>query len=148
MITNEILKAIRAIALAKAQEPDYEYSYRKICRWYSREFSTPLEDVLGLDEEHVLQTYFEDTYDRVVNNTDTDEGVEEYETLKADVLGKLEAEQAAQEMADAKWQQDMTEEVMKSEEEAAKAKANKDPNLDKIESINKTFEDTPNFDTE
>jgi len=147
MITAEILKALRAIALAKAQKPDYEYSYRKICRWYSREFSTPLQAVYEMSEETVLMTYFEDVYERIVSDTDTDEGVQRYEKLKDDILGKSEEEDAQHEAEDAKWEQEMIEEIRRSEEEAKKkGQVRKDPNLDKTESIHRNFEDIPDFD--
>jgi len=147
MITAEILKAIRAIALAKAQSPDYEFSYRKICRWYSREFSTPLSTVLEMSEEDVLQTYFEDTYERTVSEATDEEGVARLDKLKNDLLGKLEEDEAKAEMADAVWEQEMIEEIKRSEEETnKKSQLLKDPNLNETESIQRNFDDTPDFE--
>ena len=40
-------------------DKDSSYVYRKICRWFSRSFHTPLPQVIDLPVEFVLQNYYE-----------------------------------------------------------------------------------------
>lgn len=57
--------AIRSIALRSFIDPDGEASLRRIFRWYSKNFSTPLAEVENLDLEHVLLNYFEAIYEEM-----------------------------------------------------------------------------------
>lgn len=36
-----------------------EYFYRKICRWFSKEFSTPIKDVESLPWDYIITHYYE-----------------------------------------------------------------------------------------
>ncbi len=54
--------AIQILAMRDILVPNWESTYRAICRWYSKTFSTPLTQVLDLDIEFVLQHYLEDAY--------------------------------------------------------------------------------------
>lgn len=51
--------AIEIQALLDAMEGDFLYHYRRICRWYSTTFHTPLPMVEEMSEEDVLRTFFE-----------------------------------------------------------------------------------------
>ena len=44
------------------------YAYRKICRWYSKSFSTKLLDVYRLPVEHLLTNYYEDIVGSLPHN--------------------------------------------------------------------------------
>lgn len=46
----------------------YEYSYRKICRWFSKTFNTPLLEVEKLSEIYVLTHYFEHNFDEMTED--------------------------------------------------------------------------------
>lgn len=41
----------------------YSYFLRRVFRWYSKRFSTPLSDVEDLSLEEVLRHYYEETYE-------------------------------------------------------------------------------------
>ncbi len=52
--------ALRILALqAVRSETDWDARYRRICRWYSQTFHTPLSEVFELDEVFVLQHHYE-----------------------------------------------------------------------------------------
>lgn len=62
----DYFEGVRIRALLAVMEPDDHALIRRICRWYSQEFSTPLrvvEDELGLD--HVLTHWFESEYEKM-----------------------------------------------------------------------------------
>jgi hypothetical protein len=55
--------AIRIRALRGVWKPDYEASLRRIFRWYSEKFHTPLHEVQDLPIEDVLLNWFEVHYE-------------------------------------------------------------------------------------
>jgi hypothetical protein len=65
MIKPEMLKHLRVIALVEASEQGYEAWYANLCRWYSREFNTPLPEVENMADEKVIKTYYDDTFWRL-----------------------------------------------------------------------------------
>lgn len=103
---------IRTIALANVVERNFGFYYRKICRWYSQSFSTPLREVEKLDPDYVLLHYFEDYFqniseeDKLYNlykildpNFDENEEAEIEDFVKkveAQALAKKEAKQNTQ----------------------------------------------------
>jgi len=56
-------KRARLAALRAVIDPDTYADYRKICRWFSRTFNTPLLEVYDLSSDFVLQHYLEDQYE-------------------------------------------------------------------------------------
>jgi hypothetical protein len=44
------------------------YFHRKVCRWYSKEFSTPLNQVLTLPFDDVLTHYYESQFEQIPYN--------------------------------------------------------------------------------
>jgi hypothetical protein len=66
---NETLNSIRLIALNEANDKTYNAWYRSVCRWYSREFHTPLTQVEFLSEEEVFKTWYEDLFWKMKNGT-------------------------------------------------------------------------------
>lgn len=57
--------AIRLAALRSVFVKDDEYELRRIYRWYSKTFATPLHEVPDLDLVHVLRTYWETIYENL-----------------------------------------------------------------------------------
>lgn len=103
--------AIRIRALRSVVVPDKDYLIRKILRWYSKTFFTPMkevEEVLPLDV--VLQAYFEERYE-AMTPADLDEEkaelllspeerqkrimAEEAEEAELLIMGRLVAAEAA-----------------------------------------------------
>lgn len=109
MIDAKLLDSIQILAIAALEEPNAEDFYRKICRWYSREFSTPLMAVEDIDPVYVLQHYFEDVFDNLRKGSN--EGVLSYEKIKAQLLFPGEIQEEEEKIED--W-------VKKLEEETAK----------------------------
>lgn len=56
------IDAIRTKALRSVVKPDMAASLRKVFRWYSEKFATPLHQVDRLPLSDVLTAYFEDMY--------------------------------------------------------------------------------------
>ncbi len=54
------LKALEILALKSREKPDFESELRKIQRWFSKSFSTPLKEVENLDIHYLLQHKYED----------------------------------------------------------------------------------------
>lgn len=74
-------KALRILALKSVLDPDVDYYYRKIFRWYSKEFHTPLHIVDDLPLEDVLQAYYESRYEDVNNDDDSTKLMDELQEL-------------------------------------------------------------------
>jgi hypothetical protein len=74
------LKAIDSIF-----NPTDSYQQRRICRWYSKEFSTPLHIVLAMPFTQVLTHYYEDTFSQMDRNDLIDMTIEDH-------LPEIEAE--------------------------------------------------------
>lgn len=101
---QELADALRALAIANLLSPTADSVYRKICRAYSKRFSTPLHEVIDLSPEFVILNYFEDDLEDV----DVDDNVEvlmdriysiedpEYESMKKEEFDEF-AEQAEEE---------------------------------------------------
>jgi primosomal protein N' len=54
---------IKKIAIANVVSPTTEYFYRYVCRWFSKTFHTPLQDVYEAPFDQVLLAYFEESYE-------------------------------------------------------------------------------------
>jgi len=59
------LRAIKLLAMAAVVSEGDEYNLRYLQRWYSREFSTPLADVMDIPVDDLLQAYFEVRYEEL-----------------------------------------------------------------------------------
>ena len=84
MIDAKLLNSIQVLALKAIEDPDTEDVYRQICRWYSREFSTPLTIVEDMDPIYVLRHYFEIRYRDLRNGSDNE--YREYEKIKLELI--------------------------------------------------------------
>lgn len=89
------IKALRDVV--KGNSPDY--ALRKVFRWYSKTFATPLTQVEDLPVEFVLQAYWESMYEDMEDPKLEAERVE---------LTKTEAERKAEDRA---WDEQQAEEV-------------------------------------
>jgi primosomal protein N' len=93
--------------------PNDAYFQRKICRWYSKEYSTPLKQVLVMAFDEVLTHYYENQFESIPRNDliemlindhlpelsseeddDVDEWVENLELEQAASLEKKEKKQS------------------------------------------------------
>lgn len=56
-------EAIKAKAMLAVLKPDMDYFLRRIYRWYSKTFHTPLDQCFDLPIEFILQEYFEEHFE-------------------------------------------------------------------------------------
>ena len=85
MNSYDDMRLIAVSAFLGARNRTFEAFYSNICRWYSREFSTPLNEVFGYAEEFVLKIYFEDNYWRLFESKE-EEAVQELEKTRQKLL--------------------------------------------------------------
>jgi len=83
----ETLQKLQILALKAVEQPSWDDFYRKICRWYSKTFHTPLPQVLEMSEMEVLRTYYEEKYDEIYQIKDKDNITKNmYEQLRQSIL--------------------------------------------------------------
>lgn len=124
----DLIRAIKILALKAVKVPDYDAAYRKICRWYSREFSTPLEAVYDIPEETVLREFFEDYYESIYKDK---ERAPELDVI-IQQLSKKEEEVDTEAMEDEAWAQEMQREIDEERRQAGEKPQTKEqvnPNL-------------------
>jgi hypothetical protein len=136
MISPNVLRALRVIALNEADEKLFPAWYKSLCRWYSREFHTPLVQVEDMSEDYVIRTWYEDIFWRL--NSGTKEQKEKFDEIVFEVLAeesqqvKSDVEQM-QEEDDAWYEAELAAYDKQLKEQAAeKAKENADGVLDGI----------------
>lgn len=56
-------KAIKTSSLKNVLKPNFEYHIRKLYRWYSKQFHTPLQECFDIPVEIVLMHFFEEKYE-------------------------------------------------------------------------------------
>lgn len=104
------IETIRIQSMLNVMEGDFLYHYRRICRWYSKTFFTPLHQVMELEEEDVLQAFFESQFEDMTKParrkmayemTETDEELKarkkEEDSHSDDAFFAREAKKAAKE---------------------------------------------------
>lgn len=139
------INQLKAICLDKALNPDFEFVYRRICRWYSKEFSTPLHMVEGMPTETVLRHYFENWFDGLATSQ-SPEAVKEIENLKLQMSGTTKHVDEDEEWEEAMLRDIAEEEAKKSNRDAPKPAAappSDPPNLEEIEeNFERSFDDS------
>lgn len=83
----DILKSIRILALYETEVESIEAWYKSICRWYSREFHTPLSEVMEMTEEEVIRIYYEDVFYRL-KTSNSEEDQTQYDDIKSKLLAE------------------------------------------------------------
>ena len=125
MIESEILKAIQLIALNDVDLDTTEQYYKHICRWYSRQFHTPLPQVMEMAAEEVFRTFFEDSLYNLKHG-DMEKAAEVWAELKAkSIVTQEEVEEVEEE--DDSWANEMIEKIRVEEEAKARKKKNEGP---------------------
>jgi hypothetical protein len=127
MIKIDIGK-IQLIALASVEDPTWTSKFREICRWYSKEFSTPLHYVeYELSPDYVLRHYYESIFLELKNNPE-DSAAIRYQNLKDTVMGLTSPEE--QDEDDDKWAEEINRQIKEEQEKEEKARKNKEnPNI-------------------
>jgi hypothetical protein len=112
----DIVQVMRLRALKAVLYPDSEYFLRKIIRWYSKTFSTPIEKVEEIPVEEILQAFYEERYEAMSE----EQLEEERETLIKDPE-ELRAEQLLEDQEEVDSFE--TRRIIAAEEEAQKKAA-------------------------
>jgi len=126
----DTIRYIQILSLKAVEQPDYNAFYRRICRWYSMNFSTPLKTVEKYDEFHVLQTYFEHQYQELYS-AKGEEAQRLYQDLRTELLKSPEEVQKEQQ-ADEDWIRQLEKEAMEHGQASKSSKQNtlsEHPNL-------------------
>lgn len=110
------LENLKKISLLAILRPDDSAWLRSIFRWYSKTFHTPLHITESLPKEHILQTYFESTFEEMSE-----------EDLKAELEYILETPEERKAKADAVEAEEI--EFMQMLEEEVQKEQNKAKNL-------------------
>ncbi len=99
---TEYILAIQDSALAEvlADNPSFEYFYRRTCRQYSEKFNTPLPQVYSLSFDDVLRDVVESRYEAILAQEDGDEDL--LEIAQKIVDPNYEAKEEAENEAAAK----------------------------------------------
>lgn len=66
----DVYTAIKMMAMKAVISPDEGAIVRRIQRWYSKTFHTPLADVEKIDFFELLTHYYEDTYETAASSED------------------------------------------------------------------------------
>lgn len=86
--------SLRILALQATRHPDRGAQFRRIARWYSQTFATPLHEVFDLPEDFILQHYYEHHYEGLDDDEWRQEVLDAVET-PAERAARLQAEAAA-----------------------------------------------------
>ena len=120
------LIALKAVLAARRRSPDGgvdpSYGLRRVFRWYSKTFSTPLAEVELLPIDDVLQAYWEETYEDMKD--------EELETERQSMLEAPEDLAARQRQEDA---DDLDTFLIGKDEIESRAAAAKETAIRKLE---------------
>ena len=117
----DLLSAIQIIALHEAENDTYEFFYNRICRWYSKEFSTSLVEVEDMPEEKIFKTYFEDMIARMREDI-SDEGKERYERYRTTLINPELVEKSSED--DDKWVKEMNDQIKNDQISSSAAEPN------------------------
>lgn len=128
----DLHKAIRIRAYRAVTGPlTRDYMYRRIMRWYSKTFATPLSAVEELPVEDVLQIYWEETYEEM----DESQRAEELATLLQTEEELREAQEEEDEFDVETWIIAKQEAAKERKKQAKKAKAKAEQSSGKIAEI-------------
>ena len=68
-VDAELYEAARILAMEAVRIPDWDAGYRRVCRYFSQNFSTPLAEVFDLPVPFVLQHFYEALYEGMEKDT-------------------------------------------------------------------------------
>ena len=120
---SEEFRNIQIMAIQAVEQPDYEAFYRRVVRWFSEKYSTPLREVDDLPEHDVLQAYFEENYYELYTSNDKDKQ-QRYDELRDQLVIPPDV-QAAQAQDDDDWVAEMSREIRESQEKLAQLRQKK-----------------------
>jgi hypothetical protein len=116
IVLNEldIFTAIKIRALHAVLERPGEYTIRHIQRWYSKTFSTPLQEVQDIPIEEVLEAFYEELYEDQKPEDREEARLELIETPQ-EIAQRL-LDEGIEEVEDEQFHQEAVEEAKKAKE--------------------------------
>jgi hypothetical protein len=117
----------------KPKEVDPEYYLRRIFRWYSKTFATPLHEVEELPLSDVLQHYWEEHYEDMAKDSSSEKPGSGMERLNAERLDAIEDPEVLRERQMREDEGDAIAYKIGLEQAAADAEAAKQNALQKLE---------------
>jgi hypothetical protein len=115
--------------MCNVEREGVDFFYRRVCRWYSKSFHTPLHEVEQLPWKNILLAYFEERFYEMYNSP-SEEVLQQYEqqremlTMTEDELVEYFEAERDEEQQLANWEQELIEQVQKQDE--AKKQAQQD----------------------
>lgn len=128
----ELFSQQHDIAVAEGIEPEIDRIYRKIVRWFSKNFYTPIQQVEEMPPSYVLMHYFESNFDAL----DEDEQWGKIQSILNPSSGEVTDEELEQVAA-------QVEQELKG-----KAKPKKHKTYDKVNNTKKTISEAKKSFTE
>ena len=127
MIDPKTFRNLQTIAMRNVEREGVDFFYRRVCRWYSKNFYTPLHEVEDLPWKQILIAYFEEKFYEMYNSS-SEEVLQEYErqrdllTMTEDELVEYFQAEREEEQKLADWEQELIDQVQKQEEAKKEAK--------------------------
>lgn len=109
---SKTLKAIQILAIKAVENPTYEDQFRFICRWFSKTYSVPLNNVNEYSEEEILQVWFEERFKEMLESEDNQQR-KMYEEIRQDVLYENEIKEVEDD--DEEWVNEMRTQIEKKQ---------------------------------
>lgn len=139
------LAAMQVLALQAVESQEWGPEYRRICRWYSATFFTPLHVVENdLEEEYVITHYFEHTLKQLYDKGQDPENTakrDEWVKVRERIISLLDKDKQREiedkDTEDDLWAEELSRQIRQEEEVKAK----------KIQS-KQEFKEPPNLDDE
>lgn len=122
-----LYEQLRQIALNKTVDKTEDYLYRKVCRWFSEKFHTPLPTVESLPMPYVLEHYFE----CVLDPSTSEEGEDD---LQEEIMRAIDPDYDKEEEEDLMEFISLIEQEAKGERKPPKLKKNLRQDLKKVAS--------------
>ena len=94
----DTLDAVRIKAMRASIRPDEDAIIRRISRWYSREFHTPLHTLEELPLEFILLHYFEEIYEKLKPEERHDLAIKIIETPEEKEIREAEDKKSEEEL--------------------------------------------------
>lgn len=128
---------VRLLALHNVLKGNPEYYHRRICRWYSEKFATPLEHVYDIPNDDIYLHYFE-CYFEGLNEAERQEEVKE--SLKTpEQVAQEEKDQILQSISDAEF----FKKAQREAEQEAKQKQAMENAAAKMQALAESFKKLP-----
>lgn len=111
----EYLENLQRIAMNSVENPTYEDWLRKVRRWFSKTYSTPILQVEDFEDEYVIIAYYENIFDEMDADERKNKIIELIQTAEDKKKKKVE---------DAQIDKELEEEMRKELEEIQAKKKN------------------------